>query len=211
MSDEYGNKKVPTAHTYILNWSRTFQNRCYGMKDKRKKKGKIKTKGFFDEVFGPDYFDHIEDLIEKMIENLGSDLNKFPTPFIYGFSVLNHSEDEPEIREFGSLPAESTTEGFGEKSSFIQKRKPLIDIVETDDRIYVTAELPGISTGEIILKATDILLDLKASHGERKYSEQIILSSKVDPESAKATYRNGVLEVVLKIFDAEKTVLVHVE
>jgi HSP20 family protein len=146
-----------------------------------------------------------------MIENMGPRLNKLPAPFVYVFSVIRYSEDEPEIREFGSLPAESTTEVFGEKSSFVQKRKPLIDVVETDDKIYVAAEIPGISTGEIILKAKDSLLDLKASHGERKYSEQIALSSKVDPDSVKATYRNGVLKVVLKIFDAEKTVLVHVE
>lgn len=181
------------------------------MTDKRKKRGKIKTRGSFNEVFGPDYFDHIDDLILKMIENLEPRFDKLPTPFVYGFSVMDYSEDEKQIREFGSLPAESVTEVFGEKGSLVQKRKPLIDVVETDDKIYVTAELPGISKGEIILKATDSFLDLKASHGERKYSEQIPLPTKIDPESAKATYRNGLLEIVLKIFNAEKTVLVNVE
>lgn len=181
------------------------------MADKRKKKDKVKYKGSFEEVFGPGYFVHIEDLVEKMIENLGPSFNKMPGPLFYGFSVIGHSEGETLIREFGSLPVESGTEVFEEKTSFVQKRKPLIDVVETDDKIYVTAEIPGISTGEIILKATDSSLDLKASHGGCKYSEQISLSSKVDPESATATYRNGVLEVVLKMFNSDKTVLVHIE
>ncbi|MCC7576066.1 MAG: Hsp20/alpha crystallin family protein [Methanomethylovorans sp.] len=181
------------------------------MADKGKKKDKIKTKGSFEGFFGPGYFVHIEHLIDKMIENMGPGFDRLPVPLVYGFSVVGAPEDETRIREFGSLPLENATEVFGEGSSLVQKRKPLVDIVEKDGKIYITAELPGISTGEIILKATDSSLDLKASHGGRKYAEQISLSTKVDPESATATYRNGVLEVVLKILNSDKTVLVHVE
>jgi HSP20 family protein len=181
------------------------------MADKGKRMDKIKTKGSFEEVFGQDYFVHVEYLIDRILENLGPGFNKLPAPVIYGFSVVSRSENETRIREFGSLPLETVTEVFAENISFVHKRKPLIDVVETDDKIYVTAEIPGISTGEIILKATDSSLDLKASHGGCKYSEQISLPSKVDPESATATYRNGVLEVVLKMFNSDKTVLVRIE
>jgi len=181
------------------------------MKNKRNKKGKIKNKGSFNEVFGPDYFNHIDSLIIRMKQNLGTGFNRLPAPFIYGFSVIRNSEEESEIREFGSLYLVSGDESGGEQKCLIQKHKPLIDIVEKENEIYVTAELPGISKGQIILKATDSTLDLKASHGERKYSEQIVLPSKVDPHSARATCRNGILEVILKVFDAEKTVLVCVE
>lgn len=179
--------------------------------DKRKKHDKMKKKGSFNEVFGSDYFEHVEKLIDKMTENLGPSFNKTPIPLVYGFSVSNNSESGTEIREFGSLPVKSTRYVFGEKKSFVQKRKPLIDIVEKDDEIYVTAEIPGISKGEIILKATDSFLDLKASHAARTYSECIILPSKVNPESARASYRNGVLEVFLRKIDCQKTVLVNVE
>lgn len=181
------------------------------MKDKRNKKSKIKNKGSFSEVFGPDYFFHIDHLINRMKQNLGADFNKLPAPFVYGFSVSSNSEDEPEIREFGSLYLESAVKSNEEQKCFVPKYKPLIDVVEKDNEIYVTAELPGISKGQIILKATDSILNLKASHGERRYSEQIILPSKVDPDSARATCRNGILEVILKVFDAEKTVLVCIE
>ncbi|WP_321417306.1 Hsp20/alpha crystallin family protein [uncultured Methanomethylovorans sp.] len=181
------------------------------MKDKRNKTGKIKNKGSFNEVFGPDYFDHIDSLINRMKQNLEPGFHKLPSPFFYGFSVIKNSEEESEIREFGSLYLASAGESGGEQKCLIQKHKPLIYLIEKDNEIYVTAELPGISKGQIILKATDSFLDLKASHGERKYSERVLLPSKVDPDSARATCRNGILEVILKVFDAEKTVLVCVE
>lgn len=150
-------------------------------------------------------------MIEKMIENLGPCFDKVSTPQVYGFSVIGHSEGETLIREFGSLPAESAADVFAEKNSLVPKRKPLIDVIESDDKIHVNTEIPGISTGEIILKATDSTLDLEASHGRCKYSQHIFFSSKVDPESTKATYRNGILAVVLKMFNSDKTVLVHIE
>lgn len=65
---------------------------------------KIKNKGSFEEVFGQDYFVHVEYLIDRIPENLGPGFNKLPEPMVYGFSVVSRSENETRIREFGSLP-----------------------------------------------------------------------------------------------------------
>ncbi|RLE51625.1 MAG: Hsp20/alpha crystallin family protein, partial [Candidatus Methanomethylicota archaeon] len=48
---------------------------------------------------------------------------------------------------------------------------------------------------DIKIKATDKKLIVEAHVQDRKYYKKIILPSKVKPETAKATFRNGVLEV----------------
>lgn len=63
-----------------------------------------------------------------MKQNLGSGSNKLPAPFVYGFSVGRNSEEDFEIREFGSLYLVSAGESGDEQRCSIQKHKPLIDV-----------------------------------------------------------------------------------
>ena len=41
-------------------------------------------------------------------------------------------------------------------------------------------------------------MDISAEHGEKKYHCKVPLQHKVDENSAKASYKNGVLEIVFK-------------
>ncbi len=99
----------------------------------KERKEQNKNMVSFEEVFGQDYFVHVEFLVDKIIENPGPGFNKLTAPVVYGFSVVGSSENETLIKDFGSLPLETTTEVFGENISFVQKRKSLTDVVETDD------------------------------------------------------------------------------
>src|SRR5664280_210144 len=73
---------------------------------------------------------------------------------------------------------------------YLDTRKPLIDILETEDKVHVIAEIPGIEKENILLNATDLILDIETIDGNPKYSERVELPVKVDPQSAKATYKN---------------------
>jgi HSP20 family protein len=81
---------------------------------------------------------------------------------------------------------------------YLDIRRPLIDILEAEETVHVIAEIPGIEKENILLNATDLILDIETIDGNPKYSERVEMPVKVDPQSAKATYKNGVLEVTFK-------------
>lgn len=80
----------------------------------------------------------------------------------------------------------------------IKERKPLIDTFESDDEIHVIAEMPGIEKKDIRLNATKTTLEIEAETENRRYAEHVDIQDEVYPDSAKANYNNGVLEVTLK-------------
>ncbi|SFM59482.1 Hsp20/alpha crystallin family protein [Methanolobus profundi] len=180
------------------------------MADKRKKRG------FIDDIFNEGGFSDIEDIIEHMMERFGFSLDDFEKqPFFYGFSVSGHPGEEPEIREFGNVFQDD--EDDDEFESVIQQqfrgdaRKTLIDIFEMDDKVYVTVELPDVEKEDIGLNVTETVLELKAESEENSYSEDIELPSSVDPDTARATYLNGVLEVVMDVKELGVARPVHIE
>lgn len=79
-----------------------------------------------------------------------------------------------------------------------------MDIHESDDEIRVVADIPGVDKEEIELKCDGRTLHLDAASDTREYREQVSLPARVDEQSARATYNNGVLEVVFDR-DSEST------
>ena len=111
-------------------------------------------------------------------------------PIVRGFSIRIGPDGKPEIREFGTKPT-IIKEG-------VEERKPLVDVIETDDEVQIIAEMPGVNKDDIELNATETSLEIKAEGENRKYYETVELPTEVNPDSAKARYNNGVLEVVLR-------------
>jgi HSP20 family protein len=89
--------------------------------------------------------------------------------------------------------------------------RPLVQITETPDDIIVSVDLPCVTRENIDVKSTEDTLTIKAKmtecirllHYARKemefenYRKTIKLPSTVDPTKAKASFKNGVLEVRL--------------
>ncbi len=90
---------------------------------------------------------------------------------------------------------------------------PALNISETDDHLTITAEIPGINAKEIDITATADSLTIK---GERKAPELgddvsyhqrerefgtfrriVDLPTRVNPEKISASYKNGVLTILL--------------
>jgi HSP20 family protein len=140
-----------------------------------------------------DIFSDFDEIFNEMIR----DLDKMEPgeqdtgPFFYGFSMSQHPGEEPEIREFGNIRPEGGRIEIGE-------RKPLVDIFDTDKTVQVVAEMPGIEKEDVRLDVDGDQLEIKASHGDRKYHEVVDLPAEVDVDSAKASYKNGVLDITLK-------------
>ena len=73
-----------------------------------------------------------------------------------------------------------------------------MDVYEEEDSIKVVAEVPGVDKNDINLNVTEKKLIISVDTPQRKYYKEVDLPAEVDPQSSKATYKNGVLEVVLK-------------
>jgi len=116
-------------------------------------------------------------------------------PFIYGYSVTVGPDGKPQVREFGNM---KTRARLGRPRIDIkEKREPFIDVMTTDGAVKVIAELPGVQKGDIKLHTTESNLTISVDTSQRKYYKEVKLPAKVNPEEAMASYKNGVLEVML--------------
>ncbi|MBS7643853.1 Hsp20/alpha crystallin family protein [Candidatus Bathyarchaeota archaeon] len=148
-----------------------------------------------------DIFEEFEqimnEMMQKVFRNLPKEFSQF-RPYIYGYSFSLGPDGKPVIREFGNV---QPTEG-GPKIK--EKREPLVDIMEEKDELVVFAEVPGVEKEEINLNSTEETLIINVDTEKRKYYKEVELPTAVDPKSAKATYKNGVLEVRFKKVSGEK-------
>ena len=92
----------------------------------------------------------------------------------------------------------------GEKPSVDTRREPLTDINETDDQIAVTVELPGVNKEDIDINVMEDKVEVNVKTESRKYFKSINLTSVVENESSKATYKNGILDLVLTKKESDK-------
>jgi HSP20 family protein len=90
---------------------------------------------------------------------------------------------------------------------------PAMDLVETEGDFVLKADLPGMSEADVNIELEDNVLTIsgerKAEHEERKtgyyrverssgsFRRSLTLPEGVDPESVKATFDRGVLEVTI--------------
>ena len=117
-------------------------------------------------------------------------------PFVYGYSVKIGPDGRPIIREFGNLKP-----GLGAGRpplNLRDQREPLIDVIEDEETVKVVAELPGVGKEDIKLYAVERTLTIEVDTPKRKYYKKLELPVKVDETSARSTYRNGVLETVMR-------------
>jgi len=110
---------------------------------------------------------------------------------VYGLSVRTLA-GKPVIESFGNIKETA-------KGPIVEEvREPMIDVFDEEDHILVIAELPGVSENEIKIEVAGDILNLTASDKDRKYAKEILLPGKVNPDSVKTSYNNGILEITLE-------------
>jgi HSP20 family protein len=91
---------------------------------------------------------------------------------------------------------------------------PRVDIVEEDDKIIITAEIPGLTKDQISVELVDGILRIKGEKREesedksKKYiyrelkhssfCRSFVVGDHIDKETIGASFENGVLKVTLK-------------
>ena len=138
------------------------------------------------------FFD-IDDIFEEFKEN-GSNSG----PFYYGYTMTVGPNGKPMVKEYGNvkpglLPSSNT-------------REPIVDAIvdEKEKLVKLVAEIPGVEKTDVKILVQDKSVDISAEHGEKKYHVKVPIKHKVDENSAKASYKNGILELVFKLTEDEK-------
>ncbi len=76
------------------------------------------------------------------------------------------------------------------------EREPVYDVIEGEQEIYITVELPGTTPERISLRASERVLTVEAQ-GFRRYWKVLELPDTVDASSLRWTFNNGVLDITL--------------
>jgi HSP20 family protein len=149
----------------------------------------------FDRIFkrmSSSFFD-IDDIFEEFKEN-GSNFG----PFYYGYTMTAGPNGKPVVKEYGNvkpglLPSADT-------------REPIVDAIvdEKEKLVKLVAEMPGVEKTDVKILVQDKSVDISAEHGIKKYHVKVPIKHKVDENSAKASYKNGILELVFKLIEDEK-------
>lgn len=164
---------------------------------------------------GEKFFENMDKVIEDMFKEFtgavprdlvrerklpdGSTAKEFG-PFVYGYSMTVGPDGKPVIREFGNVKPSTRPSAFGAprpKLDVKEGREPLVDIIEEDGSVKIIAELPGVEKNDIAVQSEGKSLTISVDNPRRKYFKELDLPTEIDPESARASYKNGVLEVTL--------------
>ena len=149
----------------------------------------------WDDLFGEfdGDFENMRGRLDQILEGfMRGELDAEQCPLVYGFSMRVGNDGAPVIQEFGNALG-SRKEGEGKELL----REPLTDIIESEGEVRVIVELPGVEKKEIKVNAIDRALDIGVENPDKPFSKHLDLPCDVRWDSAKANYRNGVLEVVL--------------
>jgi HSP20 family protein len=124
---------------------------------------------------------------------------------LHQLSNLRHEIDRIFENPFSSL--------LEDKQSFFTGWGPALDLYEDKDSVYVKAEVPGMKKEEIEISLHQGTLTLSGERKEQqqqegtepirterftgRFSRSVSLPASVDGDKVKASYRDGILTVVL--------------
>ncbi len=116
-------------------------------------------------------------------------------PYCYGYTMTVGPDGKPVVEEYGNLKPD--------RHLTSDTREPIVDAIvdEKEKVVKLIAEMPGVEKTDVKIVVEDKIVDISAEHDEKKYHVKVPMQHKVDENSAKASYKNGILELVFKIVE----------
>ena len=172
--------------------------------------------GFMDKWFS-DFDEIVEHMFEDMARGMPKDLTKerkLPDgttiresgPFMWGYSMTMGPDGKPIIQEFGNVKPSKKPGAFGMDQPALEPREarePLVDVINEPEQVRVLAELPGVEKQDIKTTIAEDTMTIRVESPTRKYYKEVQLPANVDPDAPKASYNNGVLEIILRKLKAK--------
>lgn len=137
------------------------------------------------------------DLASKLNEegvNKTGEINGLPKDLkgVYGFKISTLSGGKPIIETFGNVKETA-------KGPVVEEvREPIVDVFDEKEHILVIVELPGVTKEKIKIDINGDILNLNTTDKNRQYAKEILLPHKVNAETLKTSYKNGILEITLE-------------
>tara|TARA_R100000458_G_C8185471_1_gene180997 strand:+ start:77 stop:448 length:372 start_codon:yes stop_codon:yes gene_type:complete len=94
---------------------------------------------------------------------------------------------------------------------FMQKRKEIGSVEDRDTELVLSADLPGIEKEDIELKVDSHSIAFSAKTEERNYDYGQSFDFELNPEEVRATFVNGVLDVVVKKAEGTQGKTIEIE
>ena len=138
------------------------------------------------------YFEELEKDLQDTVRASLEAAHSTTKPIVAGFSFAMGPSGKPSIQFFGDSPARQ--DGY---------RSPISEqIVDSKSGVLrLLVEMPGVDKEHIEVEATEDSVAVTAEEGNRKYKTEIELKAEVDPNSARAEYTNGILEISFPLRD----------
>ncbi|MCH8834071.1 MAG: Hsp20/alpha crystallin family protein, partial [Thaumarchaeota archaeon] len=154
---------------------------------------------FFDDEFDRLFksmsrsFVNLDDLFED-VRSTGC----ISGPFYYGYTMTVGPDGRPVVKEYGNVKP-----GLVPTSD---TREPLVDTLVDDKEklVRLIAEMPGVEKKDVKIVVDGKIVNIDAEHGDKKYHVKVPIEQKVDENSVKASYKNGILEIIFKQLAEEK-------
>ena len=122
-----------------------------------------------------DIFEDMDDMIKIILESR-IDTEDMGDPLVWGYSITQHGNEPPEIREFGNVSLrDEMFSGFGLEhqggTAHVEPgvRKPLVDIMEAEDSLHVVVEMPGITKEDVSLEISGTALNIKTRNEQEVF------------------------------------------
>ena len=138
------------------------------------------------------YFEEFEKDVQDVVRNSISAVRSHTEPYVAGFAFSLGPEGRPSVQFFGDSPLRR--DGF---------RSPMSEQIldEKNGLLRLVLDMPGVEKSDIKVEATDDKAVVTAERDSRKYKAEISLKAQVQPDTGKAEYRNGLLEISFSLRD----------
>jgi len=128
--------------------------------------------------------------LDELFENVKS--TGCTRPLCYGYTMTVGPDGVPVVKQYGNAKPEL--------SPTSDTREPLVDTLVDDKEkvVKLIAEMPGVEKKDVKIVVDGKIVNIDAEHGEKKYHVKVPIQHKVDENSVKASYKNGILEILFK-------------
>ncbi len=156
--------------------------------DRRKRRN-----GPFDDDF-ENLLRQIKEMWENTLRDFSFDQLEPGKPYVYGFNLHVGPDGKPQLDEFGNRPEKMIRDKQVEPTEI----EPSADVIEGDENVSITVDIPGVEKEDIDLNITDNTLEITVDNPKRNYHKIINLPCDVIPKKTQVTYKNGVLDITIK-------------
>ena len=120
-------------------------------------------------------------------------------PLFYGYTMTVGPDGKPSVQEYGNVKPDCP--------HISDAREAIVDTIvdEKEKVVKLIAEMPGVEKTDVKILFDKNVVDITAEHGEKKYHCKVPLQHKVDENSGKATYKNGILQLIFKLVVEKQT------